>query len=184
MSYSNGYTNGSYRTNRYEDSQQEDSDSLGGSRQRRAGGYGGFYDGSPPVQAEPEAQPPPPSFRRQGTENTIGGSGLSVSRTRDNEGYDTSRSRDRAARSQNGARQHGSGPGGRQIEGPLLRYCWSSTKKARQILGARFFLCIWSRPLLLTSIPSQRERAHTHKLELMLFSNQEFSTTYTRIGML
>ena len=116
MSHSNGYTNGSYRTNRYEDS-QEDSDSVGGSRQRRAGGYGGFYDGGLSVPAEPEAQPPPPSFRRQGADDLTGRSGLSVSRTRDADGYDTSRSRDRGAPGQNGARQHGSGPGGRQIEG-------------------------------------------------------------------
>lgn len=116
MSYSNGYTNGSYRTNRYEDS-QDGSESLGGSRQRRAGGYGGFYNGPPSVPAETEAQPPLPSFRRQGSNNPVAGSGLSVSRTSDADGYDTSRSRDRVVRDQNGARQHGSGPGGRQIEG-------------------------------------------------------------------
>ena len=121
MSYSNGYANGSYRTNRYEDS-QEDSDSLGSSRQRRAGGYGGFYNGAQSTSAEPEAQPSPPSFRRQGADNPIGALGLSVSRTRDADGYDTSRSRDRGVRGQNGARQHGSGPGGRQIEGQSLSY--------------------------------------------------------------
>ncbi|CAD6563864.1 MAG: hypothetical protein ASARMPREDX12_000114 [Alectoria sarmentosa] len=118
MSYSNGYANGSYRTNRHEDS-QDDSDSLGGSRQRRAGAYGGFYNGAPSVPAETEAQPSLPSFRRQGSNNPVAGSGLSVSRTRDADGYDTSRSSDRVVRDQNGARQHGSGPGGRQIEGVL-----------------------------------------------------------------
>lgn len=113
MSYSNGYTNGSYRTNRYEDL-QEDSDSIEVGRQRRPGGYGEFYDGIP---SEPEAQTPRPSFRRQGADSSHGVSGLSVSRTRDTDGYDTSRSRDRGTRGQNGARQYGSGPGGRQIEG-------------------------------------------------------------------
>ena len=119
MSYSNGYTNGTYRTNRYEDS-QEDSDSLGGTRQRRAGGYGGFFDNTSSAPAEPEVQPPPPSFRRQGTNHSVGRSGLSVSRTRDADSYDTSRSRDRGARGQNGTRQLGTGPGGRQIEGQSL----------------------------------------------------------------
>ena len=113
MSYSNGYTNGTYRTNRYEEP-HEDSDSLGGGRQRRAGGYGGFYDGAP---SEPEPQPPQPSFRWQGVDNSERASGLSVSRTRDTDGYDTSRSRDRGAHGRNDARQYGSGPGGRQIEG-------------------------------------------------------------------
>ena len=116
MSYSNGYINGSYRTNRYEDP-QDDGEALGGSRQRRAGGYGGFYDSIPLVQEEPDSPVPPPSFRRQGADNSIGGLGLSVSRTRDTDGYDTSRSRDRGARGQNSPTQHGSGPGGRQIEG-------------------------------------------------------------------
>lgn len=149
MSYSNGYINGSYRTNRYEDP-QEDSDSVGGSRQRRAGGYGAFYDDAPSVPAESEAQPPPPSFRRQGTDNIVGRSGLSVSRTRDNDGYDTSRSRDRGVRSQNGARQHGSGPGGRQIEGQSLPCCWTSIRRATAVSGA-FLLSDWSGPLFLTS---------------------------------
>ncbi len=124
MSYSNGYSNGSYRTNRYEDI-QEDNDSLGGSRQRRAGGYGGyggFYDGAQSAPAEPEAPASPPSFRRLGTDNSIGASGFSVSRIRDADAYDTSRSRDRGARVQNGPRQHGNGPGGRQIEGQSLPY--------------------------------------------------------------
>ena len=127
MSYSNGYTNGSYRTNRYEDP-HEDGDSVEDSRQRRAGGYGGFYDSAPSVPAEPDAQPTPSSFRRQATNTSTGGSGLSVSRTRHVDDYDTSRSRDRGARGQNGARQHGSGPGGRQIEGWSRPYCWTSTK--------------------------------------------------------
>ena len=113
MSYSNGYTNGTYRTNRYEDP-HEDSHSLGGGRQRRPGGYGGFHDGAP---SEPEAQPPRPSFRLRGADSSDGASGLSVSRTRNADGYDTSRSRDRGLRGQNGSRQYGNGPGGRQIEG-------------------------------------------------------------------
>ena len=113
MSYSNGYTNGSYRTNRYEDP-QDDSDSVGGSRPRRAGGYGGLHNGAP---SEPEPQPPRPSFRWQGADSSDGTSGTSVSRTRDTDGHDTHKSRDRGARGQNGARQYGSGPGGRQIEG-------------------------------------------------------------------
>ena len=128
MSYTNGYTNGSYRTNRYEDP-HEDGDSVEDSRQRRAGGYGGFYDGATPVPAETDAQPTPSSFRRQATNNSTGGSGLSVSRTRHNDDYDTSRSRDRGARDQNGARQHGGGSGGRQIEGWSRPYWTSKTSK-------------------------------------------------------
>ena len=126
MSYTNGYTNGSYRTNRYEDP-HDDGDSVDDSRQRRAGGYGGFYDSATPVPAEPDAQPTPSSFRQQATNNSTGGSGLSVSRTRHNDDYDTSRSRDRGARGQNGPRQQGSGSGGRQIEGRSRPYCWTST---------------------------------------------------------
>ena len=126
MSYSNGYTNGSYRTNRYEDL-HEDDDLVEDSRQRRAGGYGGFYNSAPSVPAEPDAQPPPSSFRRQATNNSTGASALSVSRTRHIDDHDTSRSRDRDARGQNGARQHGSGSGGRQIEGWSRPYCWTST---------------------------------------------------------
>ena len=148
MSYSNGYSNGIYRTNRYEDS-QEDSELLGGSRQRRAGGYGGFYDGAPsvPEEAEAEAEAEPPSFRRQGADNSVGGLGLSVSRTRDTDGYGTSRSRDRGARGQNGARHYGGGPGGRQIQGQSLPYVWTSTKRATATLGS-FLLPDWRRLVL------------------------------------
>lgn len=130
MSFSNGYTNGSYRNNRYEEPQEE-SDPLGGSRQRRGAAYGMFYDGAQLAPAEPEAQPARPSFRR----GAVGGSEISVSK-KDTDGHNLSRSRDRGARGQNGAGQHGSGPGGRQIEGQSLFLGCTSTERAKMTLCA------------------------------------------------
>ena len=65
MSYRNGYTNGHYGgANRYDESSRERQGSGGsGAGSLRAGGYGGFYDGSPAAPA-PDASPVG-SFRRQ-----------------------------------------------------------------------------------------------------------------------
>lgn len=119
MSHSNGYTNGAYGTDRYEEESQDDRQ-KGGSYQRRAGGYGGFHDNTLSVPPEPELEPPPPqpSFRRRGTEDSTGGLGLFASGRRDTDEYDSSRSRDRAARGQD-TRLYGNGPGATQIEGVL-----------------------------------------------------------------
>lgn len=118
MSYSNGYTNGGYSANRYEDYGGEQEDNRPG--QRRPGGYGGFYNDQLSVPTESEADPPPAqsSFRRRGLEEPTGGFGLFGSGRRDTDDYDSSRSRDRGGRGQD-TRLHGSGPGGRQIEGVL-----------------------------------------------------------------
>ncbi len=119
MSYrNNGYSNGSYGTNRYEETRHEES--PGSSRQRRAGGYGGFYDGSPSISQEPEHPSPASSFRRRGTEDSSGGGiGHFASGRRDTDDYDTSRSRDRSVRSLENSRLQGGGSGSRQIEGVL-----------------------------------------------------------------
>lgn len=115
MSYSNGYTNG-YGSNRYEDPRQ-DEEPVVGRGPRRAGGYGGFggyQDSSLSVPVEPEPQP---SFRRRGTDDSAGH--LFAGGSRDTDEYDTSRSRERGARGQDNSRMHGSGPGGKQIDGVL-----------------------------------------------------------------
>lgn len=119
MSYSNGYANGGYGANRYEDSIQDDEQADGRS-QRRAGGYGGFYNSQLSVPTEPELEPLPPqaSFRRRGTDDSTGGFGLFASGRRDTDDYDSSRSRDRGLRGQD-TRLYGSGPGSKQIEGVL-----------------------------------------------------------------
>ena len=117
MSYRNGYTNGTYGSNRYEDNSHDESPA--GSRQRRGGGYGGFYDDSPPVQNEPEPRPPPASFRRRPPDDSAGGFGLFASGRRDTDEYSSSRSRDRNGRGTDLSRLHGGGPGGRQIDDVL-----------------------------------------------------------------
>ena len=118
MSYRNGYTNGTYGANRYEDNRSEESPSGGGSRIRRPGGYGGFYDG--PNSAPSESEPSPaPSFRRRPPDDSGGGFGHFASGRRDTEEYSSSRSRDRNARGPDLSRLHGGGPGGRQIEDVL-----------------------------------------------------------------
>ena len=113
MSYRNGYTNGTYGSNRYEDSSHDESPA--GSRQRRGGGYGGFYDGSHSAQTEPDPQPPPASFRRRPPDDTAGGFGLFASGRRDTDEYSSSRSRDRDGRGPDLSRLHG----GRQIDDVL-----------------------------------------------------------------
>ncbi|KAL6712787.1 exocyst subunit [Lecanora helva] len=120
MSYSsNGYGNGSYGTDHYEEAFQGHGQ-RSGSNQHRAGGYGGFYNGDPSVLADSELKPPPPqsSFRRRGTDESTGGFGLFASGRRDTDDHDSSRSRERGARLQEN-RLNGSGPGEKQIEGVL-----------------------------------------------------------------
>ena len=118
MSYSNGYSNGHYGTNQYEESGREE-ETVGGSRQRRAGGYGGFYDPNLSVPTGMDPPPTQPSFRRQATDELAGGFGHFASGTRDTDGYDTSRSRERSGRAQENSRLAGRGPGARQIESVL-----------------------------------------------------------------
>ena len=118
MSYSNGYSNGTYGTNRYEDPSRDD-ESLGGSRQRRAGGYGAFYESNLSVPTDSEPPPTQPPVRRQGTDESAGGFGHFASGRRDTDGYDTSRSRERGGRGPDPSRLAGNGPGGKQIESVL-----------------------------------------------------------------
>ena len=119
MSYGNGYINGSYGDDRYDESTQQNRQEAGSS-QRRAGGYGGFYDGTLPVPSDPELEPPPPhrSVQRRGTDDSTGGYGLFASGRRDTDDYNSSRSRERGGRVQD-TRLYGNGPGGKQIEGVL-----------------------------------------------------------------
>ena len=114
MSSRNGYPNGAYGTNPYEDS-SVDGGSRGGSRQRRAGGYGGFYENDLGANSTPE-QTPPPSLRRQRPDGPSGGFGLFASGRRDTDDYDSSRSRDRSARTREEPRTHGNGSSGRPID--------------------------------------------------------------------
>ena len=114
MSYRNGHTNGAYGSNRYADDRQEGSPA--GSRQRRAGGYGGFYDGPPSAPPEPEPQQPPASFRRRPPDDFAGGFGHFASGRRDTDDYSSSRSRDRGGRAADLSKLHGGGPGRKQIE--------------------------------------------------------------------
>lgn len=120
MSYTNGYANGGYKNNRYEDAHQEE-EAPEEPRQRRNGGYGGFHDNTLAFPAEPDLEPPPPqaSFRRRGTDDSTGGLGLLASGRRDTDEYDTSRSRERSRRRPDTSRLQGNGPGGKQIEGVL-----------------------------------------------------------------
>ena len=119
MSYSNGYTNGAYRSSQYEEAPPDDVH-RGSSHQRRAGGHGGFYDSTLSAPAEPEIQPPHPQppFSRQGTDESPKGFELLTSGKRDTDHYDSSRSQERGQRGQD-LRLHGSGPGSKQIEGVL-----------------------------------------------------------------
>lgn len=121
MSYRNGYTNGNYETNRYDDARRDDSPAMGGSRSRRGGGYGGFYDNGLSVPAESEPQPSPqPSFRsRLGATEGAGGFGYFASGRRDTDEHDSSRSRDRGGRGQDSPMLHGGGSGSKQIDGVL-----------------------------------------------------------------
>ena len=113
MSYRNGYS--TYGTNRY-----DESPAGGESRQRRAGGYGGFYNDVPSIPPEPEPEElSPPSFRRRATDDSAGGFGHFASGVRDTNDYNTSRSRDRSGRSPDLSRLHGGGPGGNQIDDVL-----------------------------------------------------------------
>ena len=117
MSYSNGYTNG-YGTNRYEEP-SHDAESRDGSRQRRAGGYGGFYNENLSVPGDSEPTPTQPAFRRQVTDDSTGGFGHFASGRRDTDDYSSSRSRERGVRAQDSSRVGGGGSGGKQIEGVL-----------------------------------------------------------------
>jgi len=119
MSYTNGYANGSYGANRYGDA-AHDNERGEAQSQHRAGGYGGFHNTQLSVPTEPELEPHPSqgSFQRRGTEDSINGFGLLASGRRDVDEDDSSRSRDRGVRGQD-TRLHGSGPGGKQIEGVL-----------------------------------------------------------------
>lgn len=119
MSYINGYANGGYGANRYEEAARDDEQGED-SGQHRAGGYGGFHNSQLAVPAEPELEPPPPpvSFQHRGTEDSTSGFGLFASGRRDVDDYDSSRSRDRGVRGPD-TRLHGSGLGGKQIEGVL-----------------------------------------------------------------
>jgi hypothetical protein len=117
MSYSNGYTNG-YGSNRYEEPSHE-AESRDGSRQRRTGGYGGFYNENLAMPGDSEPTPTQPTFRRQGTDDSTGGFGHFASGRRDTDAYDSSRSRERGGRAQESLRVGASGSGGKQIEGVL-----------------------------------------------------------------
>jgi len=118
MSYSNGYANGGYGANRYEEVNQDDGQEEGRG-QHHAGGYEGFYNDQLSVPTEPELEPPSQtSFPRRGLDDSTAEVGLFASGRRDTDDYDSSRSRDRDVPSQD-PRLHGSGPGGKQIEGVL-----------------------------------------------------------------
>ncbi|KAL9128738.1 MAG: hypothetical protein Q9217_002645 [Psora testacea] len=119
MSYRNGYTNGTYGTNRYEETRHNENQAGEGSRHLRAGGYGGFYDGAPSIPPEPEPQPSLPSFRRRPTDDSVGDFGHSASETWDTVDHDTSRGRDRDGRDPELLRLHGGGPGRKQIDDVL-----------------------------------------------------------------
>ena len=117
MSYRNGLGNGAYGTNPYDDS-STDGGSRGGSRQRRAGGYGGFYENEPVASAQYE-QTPPPSFRRQRLDDAGAGLGPFAPGHRDTDDHDSSRSRDRSLRTRDERKDFSDGPSGRQIDGVL-----------------------------------------------------------------
>ena len=119
MSYRNESTNGPDRANLYQDQSQDDAQ-RGVGHQRRMGGYGGFYDTSLNVPSEHDLEPPLPQslYRRRGTDDSTGGFGLFSSGRKDTDDYESSRSRDRGARSQD-TRLYGSGPGTKHIEGVL-----------------------------------------------------------------
>lgn len=119
MSYRNGYTNGTYRANRYEDAENIEVTHSASSRTRRAGGYGGFGDGTPTPPPEPERQPSLASFRKWRDEESGGGFGHFASGRRDTDEYNSSRSRDRIGHGPDLSRLHAGGPGGKQIENIL-----------------------------------------------------------------
>ena len=119
MSYRNGYSNGSYGTNRYDDGGNSESSVEPGSRTRRPGGYGGFYDGPSSTPPEPEPQPSIASFRRRREEESGGGFGHFASGRRDTDEISGSRSRDKAKLGHDMSRLHGGGPGGKQIDDVL-----------------------------------------------------------------
>lgn len=148
--YSNGYTNGSYRTDPLEET-EPDEDTIGGSRQRRAGGYGGFYRENIPSPADPDTPLPETSLRRQATGDSNGGFGLSASGRRDTYENDSSRSRERVVHGQNNPSPLGSGPGGKQIEGQLLL----GTKLPAKSNDLRHLLVLRLSAVLLRAPPPQ-----------------------------
>lgn len=122
MSFRNGYANGTYGSNRYDESPSQDrEDTLAPStsRTRRAGGYGGFYDGANSNSHQQEPQSSLASFRRRREDESGGGFGHFASGRRDTDEYNSSRSRDRSGRGPDLSRLHGGGPGGKQIDDVL-----------------------------------------------------------------
>ena len=115
---SNGFTNGDYSqnsTNLYDTPHQNGP--IGGGRERRAGGYGGFYNNntglSVPQENERETSPAADGFN--GSIN--GDYPWSAPENRRNGNWqDSSRSRERDG-PQNGVSLYGSGQAGRQIDG-------------------------------------------------------------------
>ena len=122
MAFRNGYANGTYGSNRYDENPNQDrADNLAPSagRARRAGGYGGFYDGAAPAAQQQEPQSSLASFRRRREDESGGGFGHFASGRRDTDEYSSSRSRDRGGRPPELSRLHGVGPGGKQIDDVL-----------------------------------------------------------------
>lgn len=115
---STGYSNSNYGqepTNRYEDDRPSGS-SLGGSRERRPGGYGGFANDTLSVPTDGGRLTP--LQRRASDTNTNGSYSRSRSDREDTDWDNSSRSRERDKQKSRG---FGNGPGGRQIEGKQSR---------------------------------------------------------------
>lgn len=114
---SNGYTNGYHsqeQSNRYEENHQDVSP-IEGSRERRAGGYGGFANENPSAPDRYDRDSPSrPDAPDPETYNSYTRSRFEE---KDSNLDNGSRGRERNVSAQNNGRSQRDGPGSRQIEG-------------------------------------------------------------------
>ena len=113
----NGYTNGHYSqepSNRYEEDHHNGGPVERG-RERRAGGYEGSVNDRQPAQEVSEGQNS--SFLGSPESNTYNNYMRSISKRRDLDYDNSSKSRERNAPGLDSSRSYRNGPGSRQIEG-------------------------------------------------------------------